>query len=334
LIGIGAMAAGVFGVGLARSPGHLLGAFLLMAIGWSTMSLTAVTALVAPWFERRRGLALSLALNGASCGGIVLAPALIWLSDAYGLQRALGIAVTTMLLILVPLIGWCTGRRPIDLGLAPDGAAPSGDSTGTTGVASSGRRRVVADPQFWPIALPFALGLLAQVGFLTHLVAVLTPVLGTSGAATALALTTAAAVVGRLGLGLVVDRFEPRRTTAACLVSQALAVATIALWPDPIWLYVACGLFGLSVGNLITLPAVVAHRTFPASDFLPVVASIAAISQIFYAFGPGLLGVLRDLGDSYTLPLALCAGLELLAAVILVLPVLRRSRRTAVTGIR
>ena len=40
-----------------------------MAVGWATMRSTAIATVVAPWFTRRRGLALSLALNWASVGG-------------------------------------------------------------------------------------------------------------------------------------------------------------------------------------------------------------------------------------------------------------------------
>jgi len=38
-------------------------AFALMSVGWATMSGAAINIVVAPWFERRRGLALSWALN-------------------------------------------------------------------------------------------------------------------------------------------------------------------------------------------------------------------------------------------------------------------------------
>jgi hypothetical protein len=52
--------------------------------------------------------------------------------------------------------------------------------------------------RFWSVSAPFALGLTAQVGVLTHLVSVVTPVLGAGGGARALSATTAAAVAGRL----------------------------------------------------------------------------------------------------------------------------------------
>ena len=40
------------------------------------MSGAAVNIIPAPWFERRRGLAVSVAFNGATLGGVTLPPAL------------------------------------------------------------------------------------------------------------------------------------------------------------------------------------------------------------------------------------------------------------------
>ena len=44
-----------------------------------------------------------------------------------------------------------------------------------------------------------------------------------------------------------------------------------------------------------------------------------AISQFTYAFGPGLLGVMRDVTGGYGAPLALCIALEIGAAVLILL---------------
>lgn len=318
--GIVAMAGSVLALGMVRAPWQLFAAVLVMAVGWSTMSLTAVTAIIAPWFERRRGLAVSLALNGASCGGIVLAPALIGLTEMWGLEMALRFGVGIMLLVLLPIAAFCVGRSPAELGQAPDGRLPATRPAPTEGpVKAGGRRQLVVSHRFWMAALPFALGLLAQVGFLTHQVAFLSPRLGTGGAATALALTTAMAVLGRVTLGLVVDRWNPRWTTAGCLTSQALALLVMASWPTPPALYAGCVVFGFSVGNLITLPAVVAQHEFPPEAFVTVVGLIAAVSQVFYAFGPGVVGVVAEATGGYTLPLVLCIVLEVAAAVLLLI---------------
>src|SRR5215813_10060582 len=71
VVGTGAvaMAAGLLLLGRVSAPWQLYPAFLVMSVGWGAMSGAAVNIILAPWFERRRGLAVSLAFNGATLGG-------------------------------------------------------------------------------------------------------------------------------------------------------------------------------------------------------------------------------------------------------------------------
>jgi cyanate permease len=87
--------------------------------------------------------------------------------------------------------------------------------------------------------------------------------------------------------------------------------------------FFACALFGFSVGNLITLPALIVQRDFDARSFGVLISLITAITQVTYAFGPGIIGVLRDISGGYTVPFTLCIALELMAAVLIM--VRRRS---------
>jgi len=52
-----------------------------------------------------------------------------------------------------------------------------------------------------------------------------------------------------------------------------------------------------------------------ASAFGVLVSLITAINQVTYAFGPGVIGLLRDWSGSYALPFYGCVGLVLIAAV-------------------
>jgi cyanate permease len=46
------------------------------------------------------------------------------------------------------------------------------------------------------------------------------------------------------------------------------------------------------------------------------ISLLTAITQITYAFGPGVIGALRDLSGSYALPFYGCIALELTAAIL------------------
>src|SRR6266849_5621217 len=123
--GAGAMAAGVAALGIVTQPWQLYPAFLVMSVGWGSMSGAAINIILAPWFERRRGLAVSVAFNGATLGGVCIAPALIPLIGAVGFTRALAIAALVLLGVLLALAAGVMRRGPAELGLGPDGDPPT-----------------------------------------------------------------------------------------------------------------------------------------------------------------------------------------------------------------
>jgi len=89
------------------------------------------------------------------------------------------------------------------------------------------RGKLLRSPAFWTISIPFALALLAQIGFIVHQIAMLEPKIGRAGAGAAVSVMSFMAIAGRLGLAMVVDRLDPRMVTAISLVSQAAALLVI-----------------------------------------------------------------------------------------------------------
>ena len=95
------MACGVVLLAFVTQPWHVYTAFAVMSVGWATMSGAAINIIVAPWFDRRRGLALGWALNGASARGII--PLLTFLTARFGFAFAMVSVSASMLAILVPV---------------------------------------------------------------------------------------------------------------------------------------------------------------------------------------------------------------------------------------
>ena len=63
----------------------LFAAYAGMAFGWAAISGTAITQIIGRWFDAKRGLALNLALTGASAAGFVIVPALVAAIERFGL---------------------------------------------------------------------------------------------------------------------------------------------------------------------------------------------------------------------------------------------------------
>ncbi len=324
-----AMAAGLLLLGRVAMPWELYPAFLVMSVGWGAMSGAAINIILAPWFERRRGLAVSLAFNGATLGGVFVTPALLPLIDALGFRRALAAAALAQLAVLT-VAARVMGRGPAEVGLGPDGdpALPP-HRTAPAVEGAQWRRAALRTWRFWSVSAPFALGLAAQVGVLTHLVALVAPMLGTSTAGRAVSAATAAAVLGRLGTGFVVDRLSRRGVASATLCIQMAGLALLAWAPSATIVYAGCALFGLGVGNLTTLPGLVLAVEWPRERFSSLVGLVVGINQFTFAFGPSLVGVVRDAAGGYPAALAMCMGLEALAAGLVLLGPGRVSERAA-----
>ncbi len=317
LFGVVCYAVSIASLAFVDTLWQLYAAYLVMALGWTTMSIGAITNIVSLWFSAKRGLAISLSLTGASCGAICIVPSLIALIGAFGFAKALLIAPAVMAAILVPLtLVWIH---------AP---AVRRDASGAQIQALAGewtRARALKSWPFWSITLPFSLAWLAQAGFLVHQIAFLEPVLGRTEAGLAVAATTAASVIGGLTLGTVLDRLNQRLASTLAIASQVAALFVMTQTTNAIVLFAACALFGLSVRNVITFPALIVQREFEAPSFGLLIGLSTAISQFIFAFGPGLIGLVRDWSGGYRAALLLCVALDLVAAAIVLRSPKKRS---------
>ena len=297
------------------APWQLAVLYIVMAPGWNATSVAAIASTVGQWFDKKRGLALNLGLSGATVAGLVMAPTLLATIPLMGFADALRLVVLVSLVIAGGAVLLFVRRGPL---------SPKPLPAGTSRLAP------LRSWHFWSISAPFALMLVSQVGFLTHLV----PLISTRVAAgapvvdpgLAVGINAFMALVGRIVLGFVIDRFEPRRASAACFMVQVAAIAVLAFAEAPLVVYGACAVYGFSVGNNITLSPLIVQREYGPDQFPAIVALSSAVVQIVYAFGPGLLGILRDVSGGYGVPLAVCMGLNVVASILVMRP--PRSART------
>ena len=297
-------AAGAIAWANAQQTWQLVPALLLSGAGWAAMSGAALNAMVSPWFERDRPKALSMAFNGASVGGIVLVPLWMALAGGFGLAPAAFLMSIAMVAIVCPLAFRTLQRRP---------------AVAVSKTRPLPRLALLRQPRFLTISLAFALGLFAQIGLFAHLIARLEPVLGPSLAAGAISLITVCAVVGRTLLARLLGEHDRRLAAAANLLMQAVGVLLLALGEGSVPLTAGCILFGLGVGNLLSLPPLIAQREFRLADVGTVVALVTAINQPVVGFAPAIFGELRDSTGSYVVPFLVAGGVQTLAAAIIFL---------------
>jgi predicted MFS family arabinose efflux permease len=318
VLGTGALLLGIGAMLLSKvtAPWQMFVCVVPMAAGWAGATTVAIATTLSLWFDRRRGLAISLALNGASAAGFTIAPLLVALSHSIGFTLAVPAVAFAGLAVVLPVVLIALRDMP---GLDGHGGQLGLAKTSDARPEIASQAQALRSARFWSISAPFALAIAAQVGFIVHQVAFLLPKLGPAGTGLAVGFGAFAAMAGRLALGAVVDRLNQRLTSAASFVSQAVGLGLLVVLPEqPAALYGGCVLFGLSVGNVITLPALLIQREFSPGSFGLVVGLSTAVGQFALALAPGLFGVLHDAAGGYAAVLAVCIALQVSAAVLVV----------------
>lgn len=289
------LALGVSGWARADAPWQLYAAALFSGMGWVTLGPAAVNALIAPWFARRRPMALGMAYNGASLGGVLFSPLWVFLIAGYGFPQAAEWVGAAMVIIIAVLARKVFAVTPQQLGQLPDGAAP--DTAAQAAPPALPRvPRLWRDHAFLSLGAGMAFGLFAQIGLIAHLLSLLAPLLGAQTAGIAMGLATASAIAGRSLVGWLMPSSADRRLIACLAYGVQIAGSLVLmLAADHLWaVWVGVLLFGSGIGNATSLPPLIAQTEFARDDALRVVPLIMAVSQGAYAFAPAVFGVLRS----------------------------------------
>ena len=308
------LAISVAGLGFCHERWQLFAFFAAMGIGRACLSSTSISTTLAPWFERYQGRAVSMALLGASVGGMIGTPLLLGGIALFGLEAALVVAGLISTLILLPVVFLVLKRNPQELGLLPDGL-PQAASAPVE--ARWSRKGAMATRQFHSQLVAFALAMLVQIGFLSHHVPLVAPILGDAGASMAVSLAALTAFIGRILLARFADKMDLRLITAGVMLFAMVSLAYMSVATTAFSLLASSAMYGLTIGNLTTLSPLIARREFGAVSFGSIYGLISAAIAFATAFGPAIYGVLRDMFGSYGPPLAVAAIINLIAAAII-----------------
>jgi MFS family permease len=292
--------------------------FVPMGVGLVACGGPVISVILADWFKAKRGLAMSIAFNGASVAGIAIVPTMLWLTGVLGFATGLWVLVAAMWILLWPLVFVLLKGTPHHFGLLPDGASAATAPTEilhAPAVLMTSRLALMRSPNFQTITVAFALGLAVQVGFLIHQLAYLSSMVGETEAGFCVSLTAGCAIIGRIFAGAFIDRLDVRLAAAANFMIQIAALTIMVVVPARSAAYIGSALFGLGVGNMITFPALIIQREFSSELFSRVLGLVLAIDEVALAFGPGAIGLLRDYSGSYREPLVMCAVVDCVAAV-------------------
>jgi nitrate/nitrite transporter NarK len=311
--------------------------FLLVAATGSTLewylflSLNAVVrnlcfyipaqAIVARWFERRRGLALGLLGTGFSLGGLLLVPLLRVVMDAWDWDGALIFSAVLQAAVCLPLCWRFIHDHPSAVGQVVDGdARPRGPVAGgpprLPGVTP---RAALRTPLLW--VLSFALGFLfyGMVGWMVHMVPYYESVGVSPGTAAGLvSLGAGLGMFGRVGFGLVADRIRVIEHAAA-VVCVVLTLAFVALLVTGgstlgIGLFLLFYLLGAAAGPM--LEPLLLVRAFGTAHFATILGLAGVVGTVGMVISPTVGGAIFDSTGAYDWALVMWLSAVLLSGVL------------------
>jgi len=320
LAGAAAMAAGFLWL---RGINGLTEFYILMG-GMVSFGSTALGPLpsntaVANWFVRRRGRALGISTAGISMGGVIFVPLTQFLIEHYGWRNAFTILGVFILVVAVPPVALFMRRSPESMGLRPDGAVPPPQGTALDLDREIERSwtpaQAMRHANFWLITMAFALTVMGLSATLLHLISFLRDRgISAAHASWALGATAGVGVVGKLGFGALLDRFEQRRVIVWCFGLQALGVALLAITSGWVTLALFVLVYGFAMGGNATLQATVLGECFGRLHYGAIAGRMNPFIVVIQALAIPMAGAVRDATGTY-LPALLAIFLANIAAV-------------------
>jgi len=285
---------------------HFYAVYLFLGVVGSGTTPVPYSKVVSRWFDKKRGLALGIAVAGSSLGGFIMPPLAQALITGVGWRQAYVFLGLLTMVVTIPVVGVLLKETPQMMGLWPDGdtdaqAEAAGRHSQEPGI--DGREAWHTDT-FWLMVSAFFLMSVSFHGQLIHLVPLLTDRgVSAQNAALALSLGALGALLGRVGVGYLLDRFFA--PYVAVWFFCAAAGGSFLLWSGTAGglAVVAVVLMGLAQGAEFDLMAYVVSRYFGLRAFGEIYSYTFAAFTLGGVVGPLLMGMGFDSTGSYELVL-------------------------------
>jgi MFS family permease len=292
--------------------------FLLAVLALGTTHV-AFARVITLWFDRRRGLALGIALSGIGLGGFLWPLYVQAAIEHYGWRTAYLLLAAAIAVIALPAMILLLKDSPESVGQRPDGDPPP---AAEEGAAAAGRGpaathgipfgTALRSRGFWFIMVTFFLIGFAVQSVMLHLV----PMLTSRGVSPKLAARVQSSVfvavtTARLVTGWLMDRFFAPRVALAFLVAPIVGIGLLAAGADGSMAFVAAILIGLAAGAEVDVLAYLTGRYFGPFHFSRIYGSYYGIYSLSGGIGPVVTAMVVDAGGGY--PLALAGHCVLLA---------------------
>lgn len=274
--------------------------WVLMGVCMAAVFYEPAFAVIANWFQRSRGRALTLVTLMAGFASTIFIPLSGYLQVELGWRAGVLLLGTLLGVVTIPLHALVLRRRPADLGLEPDGQTIAKESTTVVQKTSVTADTAIRSGNFWRLTIAFTLMGLGASAIRIHFFPYLLdrdidPVL----AAQAAGAIGAMQVLGRLIFAPLDERISRRAMIVGIFGLQLLSLLILAfiLSDLGIWMFVLT--YGASIGALtLARPSLIAEL-YGVTHYGRISSIMVLFSTIGGTIAPVGAGALYDLFGSY-----------------------------------
>lgn len=322
---------------LSQTLWHFLFLYgVIAAVGLGGTTVPIFAALMSKWFEKRRGLTISLALSGSCLGQFALVPLFTTLIADYGWRGSHFWIGVMMLVLNLGLTFLVIRGDPEDLGVIPYGrkeksvnASSHGDAEESLPGKDLGLREAMRTSSFWLFVLFMFVCGSGDFLVTTHLIPMVTDYgIPAATAGNMLAWFGLLSLGGILVAGPASDLIGDRIPIALTFLLRVLAFLLVLRYQTMVSFYVFALVFGFTFLVTAPLTPTLVGRLYGFSH----VGVLSGFITTLHHLGGGVAawggGVLFDLTGSYQAALGISA---VMAAIAVVSVMLIREKREAVS---
>ncbi len=264
-------------------------------------------ATVTGWFTTQRSLAVSLVSAGMGLAPVTMSPLAATLAASHDWRTVLSILAAIVAVVTVPA-AFLLRRPPAQTAMGASSDAPPADMT---------VRQAVTSPQFLVLVATNFFCCATHSGPIFHTVSYAELCGLTALAAVSIySVEGIAGMGGRLGFGVMGDRFGAKRVLVAGLMVQALGALGYYFAHDLGTFYAVAALFGFVYAGIMPLYSVLVRENFPMKMMGTIMGGTGMAGSLGMATGPVLGGWIFDTTGGYGALYITCCGLGLAAFLI------------------
>lgn len=295
----------------------LLIANFFAGFGVAMATLLPAAAVIANWFQARRGTAMGVAIAGVSAGGMIMVQVSTAVIRIHGWRVGYEALAVPILLVAIPLVLLVVRDQPTD----PDPYSFGSDDRLQAQIlvqnlAGFDLASAVGTRSFWLIGIAGFVFAFTVYGILTQLVVYLLGIgYRPAQAAIALSLTLGLNAVGKVVFGLVADRIGARLSLALSFAIMACGLILLFDSREKVGLAIFLLIYGPAWGAPLMLLPLVTIESLGLKHY-PSLGGILRVPEAIGAMlGPVALGRIFDLSRSYHRAFGLCVFCAIVGAM-------------------